>query len=211
MTMTHDEVGELAAERYVLHEMTEEQRDAFEEHYADCVVCANEVQMTYAFKDSLRASKPCEENVVQFPPVAARGWRRFSAPVMAAAASLAIGVATLEVVYVRTLQTQLAEARVPVSPVVHVFDQTRGEGEHVFDRNVPNEISVRIDPADEAPKYTWRIVDAKNHEIRSDTVSQLTADLTFPVTVPAKSLAPGNYTLSVVSKRPMPPYSFTVR
>lgn len=212
MTMTHDEVGDLAAERYVLHEMTEEERDAFEEHYADCVVCAHEVEKTYAFQDSVRASKQCQENVVAFPSApAVGGWRRFVAPVMAAAAALVIAVTAVDLMYVRPLRMQLAFAQKPSTPFVQVLGELRGEGETVLDRNVANEFFVTIEPIDKATQYRWSIVDGHGVVRQSATVpASQTKNLTLPISIPAKSLEPGSYTLHVISTRQVE-YSFVVR
>ena len=44
-----------AADRYVLGEMSERERDAFEEHFFSCELCADEVRATSAFADEARA------------------------------------------------------------------------------------------------------------------------------------------------------------
>ena len=43
-----------AAEKYVLGELAEELREAYEEHYFDCQECATEVIATAAFVDGAR-------------------------------------------------------------------------------------------------------------------------------------------------------------
>lgn len=42
------------AERYLLHELNEEQRDAYEEHFFSCSACAEEVKMASEFLESAR-------------------------------------------------------------------------------------------------------------------------------------------------------------
>lgn len=93
--MTHaDAVRTLAAERYLLDEMSEIERFAFEEHFFDCVDCADEVRtgstMQQAVKSGLLSDTQAQKVV---PIVAAR--RRWTPAVVvpwAAAAMLALAV-----------------------------------------------------------------------------------------------------------------------
>src|SRR5215469_13152142 len=43
-----------AAERYLLHELDDEQRDAYEEHFFSCSACAEEVKTASEFLESAR-------------------------------------------------------------------------------------------------------------------------------------------------------------
>ena len=53
--MNHQEAIELhAAVKYVLGELSPDQRDAYEDHYIDCPECAKEVHATAAFADTTR-------------------------------------------------------------------------------------------------------------------------------------------------------------
>jgi len=54
--MTHaDAVRTLAAERYLLDEMPEIERFAFEEHFFDCIDCADEVRTGSAMRQAVKA------------------------------------------------------------------------------------------------------------------------------------------------------------
>jgi hypothetical protein len=94
--MTHaDAVRTLAAERYLLDEMSEIERFAFEEHFFDCVECADDVRtgsaMRAAVKTGLLPKASRSQNVV---PLDA-GKRRWTPAVVvpwAAAATLALAV-----------------------------------------------------------------------------------------------------------------------
>jgi hypothetical protein len=53
--MEHEEAIRLdAAELYVAGQLSDEQRDAFEEHYFDCPVCAEAVRMEHVFADNVK-------------------------------------------------------------------------------------------------------------------------------------------------------------
>src|SRR5579864_4978631 len=43
-----------AAERYLLHELNEEERDAYEEHFFNCSACAEEVKTAAEFLESAK-------------------------------------------------------------------------------------------------------------------------------------------------------------
>ena len=92
--MTHDEAMEtLAAERYLLDEMSEVERHSFEEHFFDCAECAESVRLGGRLRDDARAlfpavasSRPARVKVLPF-------WRRPSSVLpWAAAATLALAL-----------------------------------------------------------------------------------------------------------------------
>lgn len=76
----------LAAERYILGEMTAVERDDYEQHYFDCAECANDVQMTALFVDNGRAA--LREKATNVKSLSA--WRN-RLGVAAAAAAVAVG------------------------------------------------------------------------------------------------------------------------
>jgi len=64
--MTHDEAKKsMAAEGYILDDLEPAERDAFEEHFADCTDCTADVLDAAAVADGLR---PKATNVVPFRP-----------------------------------------------------------------------------------------------------------------------------------------------
>jgi hypothetical protein len=93
--MTHHEaVDTMAAERYLLDEMSDADRQAFEEHYFSCSDCATDLQTTAAMLEGAKAgfAKPALSNVRSID--AARrpkhAWHRSVALPWAVAATLAI-------------------------------------------------------------------------------------------------------------------------
>jgi hypothetical protein len=82
--MQHQEaVDTLASERYLLGEMNDRERDAFEEHFFACAVCAEDVRVGGTLRDAVRATGVKR-------PAAKSGWRPAIAIPWAAAASLAL-------------------------------------------------------------------------------------------------------------------------
>lgn len=88
-------VDSLATERYLLGEMTEPERDAFEEHYFDCGACAEDVRIGSLMSDAARAGLLNESRVATFAPRprASQRWRHSVALPWAVAATLVVGIA----------------------------------------------------------------------------------------------------------------------
>jgi len=87
-------VSTLATERYLLGEMTEQERDAFEAHYFDCAECAEDVRTAALMTGGARAGLIGAPRVVPFEPrTTARRPSRFSVALpWAVAATLAVAV-----------------------------------------------------------------------------------------------------------------------
>jgi hypothetical protein len=80
--MTHTEaVNTLASERYLLDEMTQPEREAFEAHFFDCEACADDVRAGAVMGDGVRAGllEPVA-GVVAFTPMSKRTPRALVAP-----------------------------------------------------------------------------------------------------------------------------------
>jgi anti-sigma factor RsiW len=110
--MNHQEaVSTLAAERYLLGEMSEADRQDFEAHYFDCAECADEVVLGAKLRDGVQAG--LAEPVVTREPqkIAAFVPKRVFRPSVfipwAAAAALAITTGYQALVVVPSLRTQL--------------------------------------------------------------------------------------------------------
>jgi len=83
--MEHQEaVSTLASERYLLGEMTEAERESFEDHFFSCAECADEVVVSDKMRAGVRAG------FAAAPTVARRAWRPAVAIPWAAAASLSL-------------------------------------------------------------------------------------------------------------------------
>jgi hypothetical protein len=90
-------VTTLATERYILGEMTDEERESFEEHYFSCPECADDVRAAAIMGDGVRGglargATAGEHRTVWPLPSQRRGWRPSIALPWAAAAALAIAV-----------------------------------------------------------------------------------------------------------------------
>jgi anti-sigma factor RsiW len=98
--MTHAEALQtLASERYLLGEMKEPEREAFEDHYFSCAACAEDVRLGAVLRDGTAAGYAAAADVRAFPrdgravrPASGSAWLRSPALPWALAASLAVAV-----------------------------------------------------------------------------------------------------------------------
>jgi hypothetical protein len=100
--MDHIEaVKTLAIERYLLEEMTQDEREAFEEHFFSCAECAEDARHAATMQDGARSglartggTRPATGGSARVLPLrpAGAGWRSSVALPWAAAALLAIGL-----------------------------------------------------------------------------------------------------------------------
>jgi len=76
--MTHEEaVSTLASERYLLEEMSEPERETFEEHYFSCVECADDVRAGGVMRDGVRGGLMNEQAVhTVHDMTTSAAWRR---------------------------------------------------------------------------------------------------------------------------------------
>lgn len=123
--MTHAEaVNGLAAERYLLGEMTEPEQEAFEAHFFECPECADDIRTAAAMIDAARASR-AQADVRPFAPPRPRvSWIRSAVLPWALAASLGA------IVVYQALPTPDAPptlpAALPLAPVT-LRQASRGE------------------------------------------------------------------------------------
>lgn len=113
----HEAARTMAAERYLLEEMTEAEREAFEAHFFECGSCADAVRAGAVLADATRAGlaapRPARRSL--FPLVS-----------LAAAAALALVVGYQTLVTIPGLRARLAAPQA-VAPVA-LAPASRGEG-----------------------------------------------------------------------------------
>lgn len=185
--MEHSEATDtMASARYLLGEMTNEERDAFEEHYFGCSECARDVRDGSAMIDSIRAGRV---QVERLKPVRTLPW------LLTAAAAIAIAV----------LGLQNAGLRREAAP--HVLRSyslltmgTRGGAPPTIidDPSKPFALYVDIPPQPAFPNYRIEIRNSSNRAQVSLPVNASEAHDTITVYVPPHLLQSGKYTVVIV-------------
>src|SRR5439155_19695064 len=81
-----------AAVKYVLGELSQAQRDEYEEHYFDCAECAVDIKALATFADTAREVMRQEKsnNLALAPGAARPAWLRWLQPVVAVPAFAAL-------------------------------------------------------------------------------------------------------------------------
>jgi len=203
--MTHQQaLDTMAAERYLLEEMTEMERHAFEEHYFDCDDCAQEVRLGERIRLEVRAarrsglgahdSEARVSNVVEFNkrPV----WRASTAIPWAAAAMLALTAGYQSFVVVPGLRQAIAPQ--PLSPVM-LREATRGTLPVVTVSPGQRFVALGIDVMNaSSAEVTYDLLDAAGKGILSGRTPLPPSGAPLYLLIPADELVrPGRHTLIV--------------
>jgi Putative zinc-finger len=203
--MDHNECTNLmAVEKYLLEELTPEQRDEFEEHFFDCQDCALDVQATAAFMAAAR--QEFKTHPVPKPGKAAKG-KSFSAAFWPAAAVWSALAASLLLVAYQNLlvfprlRTEIAELRAPeVLPVISLVGGNSRGGETPtasVAAEHPFLVSLDIPTQDRFTSYSCLLYSPSGTLAWRVEVSPQAARDTVSIRVPSTGKLSGEYTLAV--------------
>lgn len=207
--MEHSEAIEThAAERYLLDDMTPEDRDAFEEHFFGCAACAADVRDGARIAAVVRTSAPA---------VADR--RRSSSRAIAAAATVAFAalLGYQNVVTIPRLRAERDAASQPrvIRSVSLLKAASRGGEDNVpAPANEPFSLDFEIPPSPNAQQYKVTIADEARRPLVTRTISRDDARNTVHILIPGGCLPPGRYSLTARAEPPAAraasPLSFVV-
>jgi hypothetical protein len=202
--MTHQEaIDGLASERYLLNEMSEDERFEFESHYFECLDCAEDVKLGEMIRQESRragaVAPPASSGGVQGAKVltSPRWWRKpmVAAP-WAAAASLALIAGYQSLVQVPALR----EANGPqaIEPVM-LRGATRGAATSIAVAPGQRFVALSADVmTDGGSKLNYEIVNADRAAVASGDAQQPSSGVPLMLLIPADELRPaGRYTLIV--------------
>ena len=200
--MDHDEaVRAMAAERYLLNDLTAELREEFEEHFFVCQPCAADVRAGAAFLEhskSLLSAETVEPAAAMQTsraprPVWLRAW--FAVPAMALLVAL---VAYQGLVLVPGLRRSVVEPHVlPALSLINVA--TRGGNTPVVSIHSGSSFLLFVDIAAGAQfsSYQAELYSPSGEREWSLPISAQTAHDTVSIEVPAGLKMPGVYKLTV--------------
>ena len=205
--MTHAQAIEThAVERYLLDEMPEADRDAFEAHYFDCEVCADDLRIAALMRDGTRAglahsaapsvgAPPPPATVTAFRP--RRAWTPAVLVPWAAAAVLALATTYQAVWVVPSLREQVLSTQVLVP--VTLRPASRG-AEPVVARPATGPVTLAIELAGVSPdarlEYDLRTPDGQS--AASGVVTAPPPGAPLLLLIPGAALAAdGSYVLSL--------------
>jgi anti-sigma factor RsiW len=198
----------MAAERYLLNELSSEQRDAFEEHMFSCQECAMDIRAADSF---IREAK---QQLAQFPassaaaaaidpPRKALKIKRpffsfrpaFAVPVFA---MLLAVIAYQNLATIPSLRSAASEPRVMPWSSVHLGARG-GAAEVNADRQQGAVLLIQLPQSATYPSYTFELSDSQGQKIWSRTAAAPTAtsEGTLSLVIPSAGLQTGSYTLAV--------------
>lgn len=217
--MDHNQaVKEMAAERYLLNELTPEARDAFEEHVFDCPECALDLRATAAFVNEAKVQLPAmiaEQTAAQQtappltgavkPKVKRDNWFSWARPAFAmpAFATLLLALGYQNFVTLPALRLQATQPRLLAWVPLH--GATRG-GAPIFvsaDHQRGVALPIDLSPEPGSPAYTsyaFDLLDAQGKLIWSGVLAApQTGDASQRVllAIPGGLLRNGSYTVAV--------------
>lgn len=202
--MDHQQATESAAvEKYLLHELTPEMRDAFEEHFFDCQECATDLRATAGFMDATK--REFQGNPLPKPLVAAKGKPRlaFFRPALAwsaLAASLLV-IAYQNVVVYPHFRSEIAELRAPETlPSVSLVGGNSRGGQIpaiTVGAGQPFLLLLDLPTQDRFSSYTCLLYSPSGLISAQIEVSAQSAKDTVAMRIPAADTTSGDYTLVV--------------
>jgi hypothetical protein len=202
--VTHqDALDTLASERYLLNEMSDDDRNAFEEHFFDCHVCADDLRVGAAMLQGARAgfAGTTATSGRVFPiaakrPITKPVWYRSVALPWAAAATLAVVAGYQALVVVPALRRPSLVALAPVT----LRPESRGAEPTVPMPPGTEAVSLAIEIADapQGGEVTYDITDANGRRIASGRAAAPVSGMPLLLMMPSWTLVgPMHYSLSI--------------
>jgi len=196
--MDHEEaVQAQASVRYVLGDLTPAERDAFEEHFADCSNCMNDVGLATTF--ATNAKEVFRDRAARGTP--AKGvpwlrWRPFPALAFSGALNLvlvvALGYGLLRVP--PAMRTEVAELIEPQSvEVVPVHGTTRGSADTLQTVRASGRTLILTFDLPQRYEHYYYSIDRTGATVLSGEVTAAGRSDTLNLQIPVSRLHPGEY------------------
>ncbi len=208
--MDHSEaIQQMAAERYLLDELTQEDREAFEEHVFDCPECAFDLRAGSVFITEAKAQLPeitKQASTAQAdsarPTEKKRRWSfwlpAFAAPVFAAMLAL---IAYQNLSIIPSLRKAASEPRILHSTAIHLGTRGAAHTPVEADRTEGLALSIGLPQSSSYSSYLFELYDPKGKLVWAKTVSEGNSnsgeDGIVSFVLPGPGLAEGSYTLAV--------------
>ncbi len=230
--MNHSEaIKQMAAERYLLDELTPETREEFEEHVFDCPECALDLRAGTVFVTEAKvqlpalaataAAKTKAPKTVGKPSFWSVLWRpAFAAPAFAA---LLMVVLYQNLVTFPSLRDTATQPR--IVPLAALHWATRGTSHLSLSADRTHGVALPVDLSAEpgvapAASYAFELRDPQGKTAWTGTISAPTQETDreqpFSLVIPGKMLQNGSYSLKVTSvssqgeRTPIEQYKFDI-
>ncbi len=213
--MDHTEALEqMATERYLLDELTPEQRDAFEEHLFACQECAIDLQAGTVFVQEAKAQLPAltadlprRESVAA--PTQKKNWFSFLAPIFRPAFAAPVFAAMLVIIGYQNLiilpRLQVASMEPHLAPWTSLHTATRGAASTPVEADAKSGVVLLVDLPSQPgfTSYAFELSDPSGKSAFTQTIAaplenaEAANDGTQSLVIPGAGLHTGAYTLTV--------------
>lgn len=211
--MDHNQSTNLmAVEKYLLEELTPEQRDEFEEHFFDCQECAADLSATQAFLQAAKqelqaapmpaaAASPADNTSPRSPKKSLFSFFRIPAFTVPAFAALLLVLAYQNIVVFPHLASEVAELKAPqVLATLSLAAGSSRDGETpsiTVGRRQALVINLDLPAQDRFASYTCLLYSPSGSTAFRIQVSAQQAKDTVAINVPPGTVTGGSYTLAV--------------
>ncbi len=217
--MDHGEAEQMmAVERYLLDELTPEERDAFERHLFDCHDCAIDLRAGSVFVTEARAqlsqmesatARPAPAPIAPEPPRFKKSiwsvlWRpAFTAPVFAALLAV---VAYQNVSTIPALRKSATEPRILHSNAIHAGTRGSAQTTVLADRTGGLSLSIALPQSTAYSSYSFELRDPDGKQVWTQNFAASSAsqddDGVVSLVIPGAGLKQGVYSLSIFGITP---------
>jgi len=211
--MEHSEAVELmATERYLLGELTPEQREAFEAHFFECYECALDVRAEAAFlKDAKVQLAEMTQTVVAERPAPAKterkrrdwfGWMRPAWAVPAFAALLAV-IGYQNLATIPGLRSAADTPHVAPWATLHVGTRAGARTTLTADRKAGAALLIDVPNDGSYTSFGFALEDPQGKQTWTTTVkAPANGDGTMSLVIPGNGLQEGTWTLTIAGITP---------
>jgi hypothetical protein len=202
----HKAIDTMAAERYILGELNQHERDAFEEHFFDCPKCSMSVRDAAKIAAAVRLGEP---RGAAIPRSRMNWWAAAAASVIVAAGfnyRYLLQMATPDHPGPAPIHGQAGDQQIDLDSAraVEVAYHLRADQPVVLNFVVPP-------PEHPLPFYTCELLDGADRIIRTMTVMREQAQNPVPMPLKAQTLRTGRYKVVIRGgDREIAAYPFTV-
>jgi hypothetical protein len=188
-------------ERYVLGELSESDRDLFEEHYFDCAECAGQVRDFSEFATGARAVLAGQRRFPHDKPgwldPLRLFWRR---PAFAALCLSALVVSSWVTAYQAGARRGQAQPQAVASVLLR--PETRGEDTSIAAQTLGAFLLIELDVPGAHGELRWEVRGSGSpNPLMAGAAAAPAAGDSLKLLLPAARLAPARYILTVRSKR----------
>lgn len=205
--MDHSQATEqMMTERYLLDELSPEEREAFEEHVFDCPECALDLRAGSAFITEAKAQLP--ELVSQSssaapqpvrPGTKKRGWSFWLQPAFAVPvfAILVAVIAYQNISLIPGLEKDSVAPRILHSTAIHIGTRGSPHTPITADRTEGLALSFELPQASDYTSFVFELYDPRGKQVWTHDVTGSTAgdDGILSLVIPGAGLEEGSYIL----------------